>query len=310
MIVFGLSLLGCSTASSPPNSADSPKGTVISPEAMAILQGSAISPQDLAFLNLAQQELQQRCMAQQGFRFFGFNPTPPQVSDSYSQLNLAERREVGYGLYQAFEDQAAGNRGASSPGIEQSQYTQSLSQAQQQAYNLAMVGPPSDVRTFTGFQQEFGQSPIAYSSSGCLAEGTAEVYGSVPRNMEVISYPVDIASQFQDRLKADSAYQTALSAWSKCMANAGFDYQNSNQAISDLTNQYQQDGPTAALREKEIDVAVQDDLCASSTHLNTVLSVATSKYAAKLSSSEDALILQVGQWEQHAVNQAEKVINS
>lgn len=191
--------------------------------------------------------------------------------------SLAKRETIGYGLYNyyvALENQ--------SPESQESKYISSLGPAKQKKYFDALEGAPGHVgRTFNivGFGRE------DLEIGGCQGVAQREIYGSAVAGWYADSFTQIPANAFHALEQAPS-FQRSQQSWSACMTKDGYAFSSPSMAISSLESQYAKEGPTAALKEKEIAIAVADYHCATTTGYRSVYDAALRDSVTALSPQE------------------------
>lgn len=155
---------------------------------------------------------------------------------------------------------ATGAGGGSDPNA---QYVESLSPEDQEAYYGDLYGdPPADANADA-------IDPMAMG--GCYGEASDAVYGENAFDQ--------LSNQFEEvaaRAEADPRVAEAFTAWSACMAEAGYTYAKPMETFDDFFTRLQALGqepdPAAlqALQEEEIATATADRACAKETDLDRI----------------------------------------
>lgn len=211
------------------------------------------------------------CMRSKGFVYYdaqGPSGGPPFVSAyEHPYSSLAKREISGYGLYNYYVAQEG--QGSSSQDPESS-YISSLSPAQSAKYVDALEGSPGHQGTTFNIVG-FGREDI--ETGGCQGRATREIYGTTIASWYVNSLTILPTDQLHAIEKTPS-FQASEAKWSECMTKDGYSFSSPSMAISSLEQQYQTDGPTAELHQKEITTAVADYRCATATGFKSVYDTA------------------------------------
>lgn len=244
------------------------------------------------------------CMRSKGFVFYDYSVpmgTPFISAYQHPYASLAKRELYGYGLYQAF---LAGSHQAQ-PGGRNHRYVMSLSPSQRRRYDDALFGPPGhQARTFN--LVGFGKQLIA--TGGCQGDQAVRaVYGST-----VAGWYAASLTEFPERelasLEQAPSFQASEAKWSACMRKAGYAFSSPADAISELEDRYEQDGPTLALKQEEIDIAVTDYHCAVSTGFRSVYDQALRASVTDLSAQYRLLVAESARDFDAALRRAQRIL--
>jgi hypothetical protein len=241
---IGLVVLVCG-ACTPHTSTTPARGPHLTGAAVDLLTGSGDYPARKHVLDTAEEQLNKRCMTARGQAYQPFVPPLVAGSDEERALDLPRRRVEGYGLAP----------GASPP-------PSAAPNADRPQYQQALFG---DDRHQQGLQLPSG-AVLSYPTAGCLAESRAALYGDVVRWARTVSIPQIFDNDLRSQVKNAPELAEANSRWASCIATAGHPYPTSEAAVNDISTAYQQHGPTAELRNREIAIATIDGECALRAH--------------------------------------------
>jgi ABC-type uncharacterized transport system auxiliary subunit len=220
------------------------------------------------------------CMRSKGFVYYdeqGPPGGPPFVSAyEHPYSSLAKREISGYGLYNYYVAQEG--QGSSSQDLESS-YIASLSPAKFTKYVDALEGPPGH-RGTTFNIVGFGREDI--ETGGCQGRATREIFGTTIAGWYAYSLTILPTNQL-DAIEKTRSFREFEAKWSECMTKDGYSFSSPSMAISSLEQQYQTDGPTAELHQREITIAVADYRCATATGFKSVYDAALRRSVTSLS---------------------------
>jgi len=215
-------------------------------------------------LDRAERKLIQQCMAAAGFQYLTGQASPPRLGDEEREVDMAGRREHGYGLFDQY-----GTSGHPT-GELQTTAGPALSAPEQAAYLHALRGGSSDMRSI----HLAGGGDIVVSGAGCEATSRQRLYHSLVEWAQIRYVPQRLNLSITPRVQADTALAAAMHQWAGCMAAQGYPYLSPGNATDRLRAEYQRAGPTPAMHRREIDVAVADGRCGLRLHIpSTVLSI-------------------------------------
>ena len=216
-------------------------------------------------------------------------------------LAVAQRKQAGYHLFAAYAP-------ASSSSIPPNdQYVRTLSPAQQVRYSRALFGPESRQKTL---HLPFGAT-YTFPTSGCIAKGQAELYGSAEAAQYVVVLPQSLLAQVSSATLLDRAVVAKSRNWSRCVSKATAEsFKTPHDIIERLQREYATQGPTQAVRNREIAYAVADTRCQFRTGLATVYAKVFRREADQLAGRTRRLLLQTLEAEQQATARAERILSS
>ncbi|GAA2246269.1 hypothetical protein N1031_16210 [Herbiconiux moechotypicola] len=224
VLALGLALSGCTAAgagSSTPSAEESPLAPY------SAVYGAATSQEELDAQNARVQEKAAACMKEQGFEYTPDTASTPMVSSESLGMEWGSDEFVqkyGYGIStDPFGDLQGDHGEYVDPNTD---YLESLSEAEAAAYNEALWGIPADPGAAEGGEVTESEStePLAYdwTKAGCMGAAQHEVDGG----QHVWDDP-----EFADLLEGMNATTTEAQSspeldgpnedWSACMAEAG-----------------------------------------------------------------------------------------
>lgn len=288
----------------------------LSPSEFAFLVGYGATAQDQPVRDHAEQILDQRCMQARGFRYYlsassdstqngdtaddhsyvpGVGPTRTEA------LAVAQRRQTGYHLYAAYAKQTPGNVPIND------QYVRSLSAAEQARYSRALFGSQTKMKTIhtpTG-------GTYTYPTTGCVARGQAQLYGSVDAAQNVLTLPGYLLAKLGQDTVADSAVVAKTDDWARCVSRAtGASFKTPQDIIERLQREYTAQGATQAVRNQEISYAVADTRCQFRTGLAAAYAKVFRRRADQLAGPTRRLLLQTFEVEHRATTRAQQILAS
>jgi hypothetical protein len=288
----------------------------LSPSEFAFLAGYGATAQDQPVRDHAEQILDQRCMQARGFRYYtGGSGASAQNGDSPEDhsyvpgvgptrteaLAVAERRQTGYHLFAAYAPQSP-----SSIPIND-QYVRSLGATEQARYQRALFGPSTKMKTIhtpTG-------GTYTYPTSGCVAKGQVQLYGSVDAAQNVLTLPGYLLAKLGQETVADPAVVAKNDDWSRCVSRAtGVSFKTPHDIIERLQREYTAQGATQAVRSREIAYAVADTRCQFRTGLAAVYAKVLRRRANQLAGPTRRLLLQTFEVEHQATARAQRTLSS
>jgi hypothetical protein len=288
----------------------------LSPSEFAFLVGYGATAQDQPVRDHAEQILDQRCMQARGFRYYIGGPSiSSQNGDSADDhsyipgigttrteaLAVAHRRQTGYHLYAAYAKQASGNVPIND------QYVRSLSAAEQARYQRALFGSQTKMKTIhtpTG-------GTYTYPTTGCVAKGQAQLYGSVDAAQNVLTLPGYLLAKLGQDTVADSAVVAKTDDWARCVSRAtGVSFKTPQDIIERLQREYTAQGATQAVRNQEISYAVADTRCQFRTGLAAAYAKVFRRRADQLAGSTRRLLLQTFEVEHKATARAQQILSA
>lgn len=278
------------------------------------LAGGGVAPQSQQYLFTATQELTRRCMSAHGYRYYPAKmAAPPRAIALDNELTfdgkapaeapqLAERQAKGYGVYESFTE-AHAPEGREAP--ENDVYVRSLPPTQQEQYMRTLDGDSS--QRATGHPP--GGPAYSYVTGGCTGQVDREIYGSAQAANSIVTTPQAIRLQLVNATEADPAVIRATGAWSRCIAQkTGREFTNPPAIVNWLSRQYSRGGPSATLRDTEIELAVADTRCAYSGRLAQTYSTTFRRRADHLPPSLQGALLAMLEQNRKAAQRAQAIL--
>lgn len=239
----------------------------------------------------AQQVLVQQCMAKLGYRYLITSAGPEPAAGVTTAEVAGSGSPPSYGV-------TAGASPSATPA--QDLYVRSMTAAQQAAYVTALNGPRDQVAEL---ELPSGASS-SYGTGGCLSQARAHLYGSVRAALESAFVPQDVEQLFARSLSTDQPYQTAVTAWQRCMAASGQQAQTPAVLIDSLQAQAAE-GVRASILTIRQKVAAGDDLaCDARTGLRRTLARQQALFLEQQPQQTLSVLDQVWQARQSAAAQA------
>jgi hypothetical protein len=268
------------TLSSESASAGQSGSTVAGTQAHPDVTGIALAGDNYdhgAVVYRALQQLTQRCMSGQGFPYHRDSwEAAPAQTDAPLYVDVTALRRDGYGLYQVVTA-AQEKKPQSSPPDPNASYLKSLTTAQRQRWNKALVsGPELAVTIPDGGQPTF-------QPGGCYAKSYGQLYGSYQKWTAVEAYATDLEAKVKTEALWSKVWLAAQARWARCLAQAGFAYPTEADAVHAVTTRYQTSGgKLSRVHQLELRIARQDAACTGSVRLNQAGRAAIGAAAATL----------------------------
>jgi hypothetical protein len=264
-----LLLAGCAQAR--PAGGRPPRVTAAALAALVARTGGYYT--DQVALDTAEAARTDACMARHGFRYPTSGPATI-TRDEEWRPDLAERRTHGYGLAPT----------AAEPAGAADAYLRGLPTADQRRFDRAMSG------TARGEIGLWDGERFTYGADGCLAGARAAIYGSAAAATAVFYLPQVVFNDLYQVARRDRGYTGALARWQGCMARSGHRYASPGAARQAFVAEYGRSPDPAAVRPREIAVAVADAGCATEAGLpDTVVRLVTRGLAGLPAAARDQL---------------------
>jgi hypothetical protein len=248
-VVRGLALLiaalavltACDTGDSA-----SGNGPALSRAALDLLTTSGGYPAREYQLTVAEARLTQRCMTAHGLVYRLYEPTRPVGSDEEQVVDLPSRRAVGYGI-----DTPGGGEPPRDPGSDSPHYQEVLFGDAEHRQEMRL--PNGATHSFVG--------------NGCIAQARLRLYGDLGLWSRIVTIPPITDNDLRDQVSDAPELARAMTRWATCMAEAGYPYPTPEAASTAVSEAYQKEGHTPAMRDREIATAVADGECALRAHV-------------------------------------------
>ncbi|GAB2879111.1 hypothetical protein GCM10027074_54290 [Streptomyces deserti] len=226
-----------------------------------------------ARLGHAEERLIQRCMADEGFRYW---VDPPPSADTLRAFtrgfvlsDVAWAREHGYGeeLQRAYLSAKKRDRNLA--------YRNSLSPTLRERYVTALSGGPESPVLSVGLP---AGGAVRTLDGGCRHVARAELYGDTEAFFRADKIATNLTPVYTPKLVRDKRFTAALRSWSDCMHGAtGRRYADPDAVRTDLHQRI--DGLDASkARAVEVGTAVAEATCAQETGLRDTLTLLDRTY--------------------------------
>lgn len=179
------------------------------------------------------------CMAEEGFDYVPRDPFTGSSVESSPRADMTEeefREEYGFGISTVEREEAMAEDTAAAPADPNLELQQEMDDAERQAYQEALHGPPPDIDPDADPDE-----PVMREAGGCRAEAQEEVQSPQRRLQEELG---DELQAMYERLQSDPRVVEAEEGWAQCMRDAGWEFSERNEAfqhISDQMNELRQD---------------------------------------------------------------------
>lgn len=229
------------------------------------------------------EEIVAACMQDEGFEYTpqdnsGMSMSFDEANEdmpAWDSLEFAE--QYGYGA--TTSEEMPINQGADEEWVDpNADYVATMSESEQAAFYEALYGAPAFSEDAT--EEEIAESEAQeydWTTAGCQGKAQHEVYeaGQIWDDPEFKDLTEAMSELYEDA-QSDERTTEAYAKWSECMAEAGYDFANPQEAqesIYTLTNEIPWDEETGGqdpaalkeIREQEISTAVADRTCQDST---------------------------------------------
>ncbi|MEU1106586.1 hypothetical protein ABZ408_37350 [Streptomyces tibetensis] len=264
--------------------------------------GKLTYAQDLRISD-AKQHLITSCMRKKGFRFWEEEPLSLEESRpiGYVQDDVDWARSHGYGSRITAKENRARLR---NPNIA---YRNSLPRSRQKAYDIAMDGGQDAVLLKS--PTPFGGT-ITKQSGGCVSQAEKALYGDPAAWFRSDATVSNLRPLYVDKLLRDKEFKSAVSAWSRCMSNAGHPFPDPN-AARQSTREHsaeQTRAEEAKTFANETRIAVADATCARSVSLRSIGQRREAHYVTELARKYGNALDANRQMQQHALTRAERIV--
>ena len=243
--------------------------------AAAVLE--SVSAEDRAARYLEVEEGVAACMAEQGFTYHVV-PWDGVEDEGTPGWTTADLLETGYSVSTQPEDYEDDENVHPNDALEES-----MSEAEQAAFSLALGGPEGAFEDFAENHDEEAVVDIPLKERGCVGKVEFELYGDV----ENVIFSDEFGPLFQEMMglyqtvEEDPRLVETRNAWSECVADAGFPGLSARwEAAALIEGEWQElwageepsfsDPKTAEFRERELSLARADVECTESVDLDAV----------------------------------------
>lgn len=245
---------------------------------------------DTVELQLGEERLVERCMAEQGFTYpvasreaiaaGEVGRTEELLFDRRVQLGFAPGEDVsqGYGLLartqrlQSEDDQIR----------PQQEAFLELDEATREQYGLALAGMPDSVLSVTALDGV----TVSINRDGCRAQALETLYGDLETYLRASFTEGNLQSSVLAAVRSDAAFLEGQGLWSQCMSDRGFSVEPREEAVSRIAGSYNELDTSSEIQplEEELSLAVADSECGLETGS---MSTAFELYVAALESAAD-----------------------
>ena len=255
----------------------------------------------------AVEERIQACMEDRGFRYETMSMADP-GGKGIAQLAMEARQQdpdevVGYGFSEwnaaqpalpAVEDTAETVDGADNSDIppapdDPNAWVYELPEDEQAAWRDALQdldAPPEEMESAT-----IDEGSIAWAPDACLTKGREAVYGPLdawwPAFFMVTG---DIPAEGEKEVLATPGVQEAIDTWATCMKTAGFDVNNLEDPLRQLSFRFPPGTDAAESAAVEAEMAPVDARCFQDADLPTILGNAQRQVEAELLEEHEGVI--------------------
>lgn len=236
-------------------------------------EGRELTAAEKVQVRHAEQTLVEQCMDKAGFRYWvAYLPTADQLkSGGYLVTDVDWARRNGYGS--RFQDRMAEiQRTDPNAG-----YANSLSKPERIRYGKTLDGRSSGSLVTARLP---GGGTVQTSDSGCVAEAKDQLYGDFETWFQVEKIAENLPRTYAPKVLKDTRFVHSLGTWSTCMKASGYDVADPPQArqlLTKLTNGMTRDKSF----EVEVELAVAEASCATSTPLAGTARAVQDEYRAK-----------------------------
>ncbi len=190
----------------------------------------------------AVQQQIQRCMQEQGFAYVpdadaGLRRFTADVGVGLDRAAFAE--QFGFGISTGFDSLVERAVDFSEEVDENAAHLETLSEGEADAWLIALDGVPPE-RNASGqlIDPETGEVIAGRGrgvrSGGCRGQAETEVFG----DFSALASLSDEFAELEERIQADPRVVEISTAWQNCMSDAGFDYDDEQQARTEIQQTY------------------------------------------------------------------------
>ena len=230
------------------------------------------------YLFKAQQELVARCMWQRRLKYFITDAGPEPDPGTLTEDAIGRGHPHTYGVVREIAALAAtgaeADRGDDPTVLPQDRYVTGLPSDDQDAYVRILLGPPDSLGSLvlpSGMRAN-------YLTEGCVGLARSRLFGSVEEALLDLMLPQDVSRSFEVVLWDDPRYEWAMSAWRRCMEEAGWKYRSPLSAIKSIRSLAIEGEPLGELLLREAAVAEADAACDSRSALRATQQTILAEY--------------------------------
>ncbi|MEX2134585.1 MAG: hypothetical protein WEB67_10625 [Acidimicrobiia bacterium] len=287
-------------------------GTTVATPAQSDLVSFAIrlGPDDADFLNLAEEQLISRCMAERGFQYEVISAPidPADLERRYRLPNgdVAAAEANGYGLRDAFE-KTSSNDFSDQPGPTDAngRHVASLTPEQQKEWMEALHGTGKEVlvtEASDGIEQYI-------FTDGCVANMEATLYGDLEEFFRITGVIGLAGREVYERMVADPEWVETQEHWQSCMSGRGYAVFDLEDPIDQANDVYLSGIPVAEAHAHDIEIAIDDSKCAAEVGLGAKYRALVQRYETEYATSHEADLIVLQELQQRAVVRAKELLN-
>ena len=255
----------------------------------------------------AVEERIQACMEDRGFRYETMSMADP-GGKGIAQLAMEARQQdpdevVGYGFSEwnaaqpalpAVEDTAETVDGADNSDIppapdDPNAWVYELPEDEQAAWHDALQDldiPPEKLESVTT-----PDGTTKWPPNACITKGREAIYGPLPDWLPPFyMLTEDIPAEGEKEVLATPGVQEAINAWATCMKTAGFDVDDLEDPLRQLSFRFPPGSDPAASTAAEAEMAPVDARCFQDADLPTILGNAQRQVEAELLEEHEGVI--------------------
>ncbi|MFR9794380.1 hypothetical protein ACL02U_00475 [Streptomyces sp. MS06] len=227
----------------------------------------------------AEERLTKQCMNRHGFSYWETRILTLEESRPvrYVQDDVEWARRYGYG---SGIDMKADRARRHNPNAA---YRGSLSAARRAAYDTALDG--GDQARLLTAQLPGGRGEVRKRLGGCTAEAESKLYGDPVAWFHAAKIATNLRPLYVPELMRDKRLRTAVAAWSRCMRQHGYSYddpQAAHDAVRQRTALSERSATAGEALKAERETAVADARCARETSLKSVGTACEKLYVGRL----------------------------
>ncbi|QJW37457.1 hypothetical protein [Cellulosimicrobium protaetiae] len=180
------------------------------------------------------EEAMARCMVEQGFEYQPVDQSAMSYTTSTDEQDPEKyAAEYGYG-FSVYQEPSEEEQAAMDAWVDPNQeYVEAMSESEQTAYYEALYGE----QAFMEYDEDAEMPEYDPATAGCQGAAELEVRGdqnALYESAEMVSFN-EATTQLYEDIAADPRLKEADTAWSACMADAGFaGYTTPQEAMDDM----------------------------------------------------------------------------
>ena len=180
------------------------------------------------------EEVTAKCMTEEGFEYAPGGSGSVTVGDAakYRPDDRDWVAQYGYGMVTYPGQEAMATAEPTESTDPNQAYVESLTEAEQAAYQEALYGKPVETD-----RDENGGTEYTWEDAGCMGRAQHEVSGDSPFTEEAHKPLIEALTAFYTNLSADPGYEAVDGEWTACMKEAGIDGFSKQPKAQDSINQ-------------------------------------------------------------------------